>query len=341
MPYPALDLSKVKTYSLTSRASLVDVDQFVTPETPVAAYENPDLSAVAEKILAARCSGAAVIWMIGAHVVKRGLSPLLIDLMQKGIITHLACNGATTIHDFEIAMLGHTSEDVASGLEDGSFGMAEETGAYINLAIQQGYREGIGLGEALGKWISDHQGFTNRQNSLAYHSYSCGIPLSVHVAIGTDIVHQHPTCDFAAVGWTSGLDFKIFCASVSRLEGGVFCNFGSAVIGPEVFLKALSIVRNLGYQVRVFTTANFDLLPLEYAHQPLGDDQPEYYYRPRKNVIMRPVSLGGQGYHIVGDHRVTIPNLAKLLRRGLAADEPAESQGEDTENESHPTPPDL
>ena len=336
MPYPAIDLSKVKTYSLTSRASLVNVDQFVTPETPVAAYDNPDLVAVAEKILTARRTGAAVIWMIGAHVVKRGLSPLLIDLMQKGIITHIACNGATTIHDFEIAMIGHTSEDVASGLEDGSFGMAEETGAYMNQAIQQGFREGIGLGEALGKWISDHPAFTKRQNSLAYHSYCCGIPLSVHVAIGTDIIHQHPNCDFAAVGWTSGLDFKIFCASASQLEGGVFCNFGSAVIGPEVFLKALSIVRNLGYPVRVFTTANFDLLPLEYAHQPLGDDQPEYYYRPRKNVIIRPVSLGGQGYHIVGDHRVTIPNLAMLLRQGLVDSEPIGSPVIDDENESLP-----
>ena len=154
--------------------------------------------------------------MIGAHVVKRGLSPLLIDLMQKGIITHIACNGATTIHDFEIAMLGHTSEDVASGLEDGSFGMAEETGAYMNQAIQQGYQDGIGLGEALGKWISDHPAFTNRQNSLVYQSYCFGVPLSVHVAIGTDIIHQHPDCDFAATGWTSGLDFKIFCASVSQ-----------------------------------------------------------------------------------------------------------------------------
>ncbi len=327
MPYPALDLSKIKTYPLTKRESLVNLDQFITPQTPVASYTNPDLEEVAAQILAARRSGAAVIWMIGAHVVKRGLSPLLIDLMRRGVITHLACNGATTIHDFEIAMLGHTSEDVASGLEDGTFGMAEETGAYMNQAIQQGYRNGIGMGEALGKWIADHQAFTNRQNSLAYQSYCLGIPLSVHVAIGTDIIHQHPTCDFAAVGWTSGLDFKIFCASVSQLQGGVFCNFGSAVIGPEVFLKALSIVRNLGYRVRELTTANFDLLPLESAHQPLGDDQPEYYYRPRKNIIIRPVSLGGRGYHIVGDHRVTIPNLALLLRRGLADEEHLEGNG--------------
>ena len=324
MPYPALDLSKIKTYSLTKRDSLVNLDQFITPQTPIASYANPGLEEVAAHILTAHRSGAAVIWMIGAHVVKRGLSPLLIDLMRRGVITHLACNGATTIHDFEIAMSGHTSEDVASGLEDGTFGMAEETGAYMNQAIKQGYRNGIGMGEALGKWIADQQDFLNRQNSLSYQCYCLGIPLSVHVAIGTDIIHQHPSCDFAAVGWTSGLDFKIFCESVSQLQGGVFCNFGSAVIGPEVFLKALSIVRNLGHHVDELTTANFDLVPLEYAHLPLGDDQPEYYYRPRKNIIIRPVSLGGQGYHIVGDHRATIPNLAMLLRQGLADTEPFE-----------------
>ena len=329
MPYPAIDLSKVKTYSLGNRASLVNIDQFITPASPVPPFDNPDLIEIADRILTARRSGAAVIWMIGAHVVKRGLAPLLIDLMQRGLITHLACNGATTIHDFEIAMLGSTSEDVASALEDGSFGMAEETGASMNEAIRQGYRDGIGLGESLGKWMDNHPTFAYQQYSLTYQSYHFGIPLSVHVAIGTDIIHQHPSCDFAAVGWTSGLDFRIFCASISQLEGGVFCNFGSAVIGPEVFLKALSVVRNLGHRVRVFTTANFDLLPLEYAHQPLGDDQPEYYYRPRKNIIIRPVSLGGQGYHIVGDHQVTIPNLALLLRQGLTAEDPIQTIGGD------------
>jgi len=329
MPYPAIDLSKVKTYSLGDRASLVNIDQFISPASPVPPFDNPDLIEIADRILTARRSGAAVIWMIGAHVVKRGLAPLLIDLMRRGLVTHLACNGAATIHDFEIAMLGSTSEDVASALEDGSFGMAEETGAFMNEAIRQGYHDGIGLGEALGKWMDNHPTFPYQQHSLAYQSYRCGVPLSVHVAIGTDIIHQHPHCDFAAVGWTSGLDFKIFCASVSQLEGGVFCNFGSAVIGPEVFLKALSVVRNLGHRVRVFTTANFDLLPLEYAHQPVGDNQPEYYYRPRKNIIIRPVSLGGQGYHVVGDHRVTIPNLAMLLRQGLTCEGSMQTIGAD------------
>ena len=214
--------------------------------------------------------------------------------------------------------------------------MAEETGAYMNQAIKQGYQDGIGLGEALGKWIADHPAFTNRKYSLVYQSYYNGIPLSVHVAIGTDIIHQHPECDFAAVGWTSGLDFKIFCASVSRAGRGRFLQFWVRCDRTgSMFLKALSIVRNLGYPVRVFTTANFDLLPLEFAHQPVGDDQPEYYYRPRKNIIIRPVSLGGQGYHIVGDHRVTIPNLAMQLRQGMVNSEPIERPGLDKDSQSH------
>ena len=258
---------------------------------------------------AARQAGRPVIWMIGAHVVKRGLAPLLIDLMERGVITHLASNGATTIHDFEIALQGSTSEDVASSLETGTFGMAEETGRLMNRAIQAGARDGLGIGEALGRLIAEDERFRYRQYSLLYAAYRLRIPFTVHVAIGTDIIHQHPAVDFAALGWASGQDFKIFTASVCDLEGGVFCNFGSSVIGPEVFLKALSIARNLGNPVRVFTTANFDLVPLGDYRRPVGDDVVDYYYRPRKNIVNRPVSLGGKGFHISGDHLVTIPNL--------------------------------
>ena len=183
MPYPAIDLTNVKTYPLAQRASRVKLENLITPDTPVPPYDNPELVELAQRILAARRIGAPVIWMVGAHVVKRGLSPLLIDLMQRRLITHLASNGATTIHDFEIAFLGNTSEDVATSLEDGSFGMAEETGAYMNLAIQAGMRQGIGLGEALGKWISESDSFTFREFSLVYNAYLLGIPYTVHVAI--------------------------------------------------------------------------------------------------------------------------------------------------------------
>lgn len=319
MPYPSVDLLKVKTYPLPQRASRVALENLVNPSDPVPEFKDPEFPEVAARIAAARQAGRPVIWMIGAHVVKRGLSPVLIDLMERGIITHLASNGAAVIHDFEIAFQGNTSEDVAKSLEDGSFGMAEETGREINLAIQAGARQGLGIGEAVGSWMAADERFIHRDLSLVYTAYRLHIPYTVHVAIGTDIIHQHPLVDFSAIGWGSGQDFKIFCASVCGLEGGVYCNFGSSVIGPEVFLKALSIARNLGNPVRVFTTANFDLLPLADYRRPLGEDKTEYYYRPRKNIVNRPVSLGGKGFHICGDHRVTIPNLRQQVLACLPA----------------------
>jgi len=316
MPYERIDLSQVRTYSIARRQSKVALDHLITPATPVPPFEDPGLEQVGAHISAARRAGAPVIWMFGGHLVKRGLAPVVIDLMERGLITHLASNGAATIHDFEIALNGQTSEDVATSIETGSFGMAEETGGLINRAIRAGVSQGLGAGEALGKWIAgDEAGFPFRQHSLVYNAYRLGIPYTIHIAIGTDIIHQHPQVDFAALGWASGEDFKIFTAAIARLEGGVFCNFGSAVIGPEVFLKALSVARNLGHTVRVFTTANFDLFPMQDAHSPVGDDEPVYYYRPRKNIINRPTSLGGQGFHICGDHSQTVPNLAAALRR--------------------------
>jgi hypothetical protein len=322
MPHPALDLSHIQTYSIVKRASKVEVGNLVRPETPLPAYDNPELTEVAARLVTARQAGAPVIFMFGGHLIKRGLAPIVIDLMQRGLITHLASNGAATIHDFEMALVGQTSEDVATSLEDGSFGMAEETGAYMNQAIQAGVRQGLGAGEALGQRIADDERFHFRDYSVLYNAYRLNIPYTVHIAIGTDIIHQHPACDFAALGWASGQDFKIFCATVSQLEGGVFCNFGSAVIGPEVFLKAVSIVRNLGHTLKVFTTANFDLFPMQDYRRPIGDSDPEYYYRPRKNIVNRPTSLGGRGYHIVGDHRDTVPNLAAMARQQYQPTEP-------------------
>lgn len=309
MPFRAVDLSKVRTYPLPNRSSRVALENLVLPGATAPDFDSPELEEVARRLAEARGAGRPVIWMIGAHVVKRGLAPLLIDLMERGVITHLASNGATTIHDFEIALQGSTSEDVASSLETGAFGMAEETGSLMNRAIRAGARDGLGIGEALGRLITEDERFTCRQYSLLHAAYRLRIPFTVHVALGTDIIHQHPAVDFAALGWASGQDFKIFTASVCDLEGGAFCNFGSSVIGPEVFLKALSIARNLGNPVRVFTTANFDLVPLGDYRRPVKDDVPDYYYRPRKNIVNRPVSLGGKGFHITGEHLETIPNL--------------------------------
>ncbi len=322
MPYPSVDLTNVKTYPLVKRENRVALEDLILPTTAYKEFENPELLEVSARIVEARRNGKPVIIMFGGHVIKRGLAPLVNDLLKRGVITHLASNGAATIHDFEIAFLGHTSEDVLKGLEDGSFGMAEETGLLMNLAIQRGANEGMGLGEALGRLIAEDPRFIYRENSVLYTAYKLGIPYTVHVAIGTDIIHQHPRADFAALGWASGQDFKIFTRAVCELDGGVFCNYGSSVIGPEVFLKALSIARNLGNNVKIFTTANFDLIPLDDYRKPIGDDEPDYYYRPRKNVVNRPVALGGRGYHITGDHSETLPNLYHQVVDKLAPIQP-------------------
>ncbi len=309
MPYSSVDLTKVKTYPLVKRENRVAVEDLIFPATAYKQLESPDLLEVSARIIAARQNNRPFIFMFGAHVIKRGLAPLVIELLNRGVITHLASNGAATIHDFEIAFMGHTSEDVIKSLEDGSFGMAEETGLLMNQAIQHGANLGMGIGESLGRLIAEDQRFTFRDNSVLYAAHRLGIPYTCHVAIGTDIIHQHPSADFAALGWASGQDFKIFSQAVCGLEGGVFANFGSSVIGPEVFLKAISIARNLGNTVKVFTTANFDLISLGDYRKPIGDDEPDYYYRPRKNIVNRPVALGGRGFHITGDHRDTLPTL--------------------------------
>jgi hypothetical protein len=318
VPYPTIDLGNIKTYHLGERKNLVTRSDLIWPQTPCPPFESQDLASVAQWIAQARRNGRPVICMFGAHVIKCGLGPLLIDLMERKILTHLATNGAGSIHDTELALIGETSEDVAGSIEDGSFGMAEETGALINGAVQAGMRDGLGYGEALGRTIAGDDRFRHRDISVFYNAFRLRVPCTVHICIGTDIIHQHPSVDFGALGWASGQDFKIYCQSVSELEGGVFLNFGSAVIGPEVFLKALSIVRNLGHKVARFTAANFDILPLRgdyHAH--VGYDNPEYYYRPRKNIVNRPTSLGGHGYHITGDHKLTLPNLYRLIRQEL------------------------
>jgi phosphoheptose isomerase len=334
LPYSSIDLKKVRTYPLSERHNLVKISDLVRPEDPLPSFENDEIDRVVESVVAARRNDRRVILMMGGHVIKCGLGPLLIDLMRKGVVTHIAGNGAISIHDFELAMIGETSEDVATGIEDGTFGMAEETGASINRALRLGAKDGLGYGESLGRYI-DKCAFPYREYSVLYNAYKLGLPATIHVTIGADIIHQHPDCDFGILGWASGQDFKIFCASISNLENGVFLNFGSAVTGAEVFLKAISITRNLGYPVRGFTTANFDLIPLGKDYRsPVGKDTPEYYYRPRKNIVNRPTSLNGIGYHIQGDHLQTIPYLYHGVCEELKAHplkvllEPDESEGD-------------
>lgn len=311
-----LDYSGVTTYSAENRHNLVRIDTLYTPGiSEIPAWNARGFDEFVARMKAAKAGDRQMIFSMGAHVIKCGLSRYLIALMKAGYITHLAGNGACSIHDFELAYLGGTSEHVPTAIEDGSFGMWEQTGRWMNEAIQAGAAEGLGYGESLGKYIDEHsERFPYRDDCVLYNAYKLDIPATYHIALGTDIIHQHPICDFEAIGKASGIDFHKMCWSVAHLDKGVYMNFGSGVIGPEVFLKALSIARNLGYPTFDITTANFDLIDLGDYRRSLGYDNPQYYYRPRKNIVNRPVSCGGKGWHFCGDHQQTIPNLyAKLL----------------------------
>lgn len=310
-----LDFSNIRTYSVKERKNLVTIENMAKPGIDeVPEWGGEDFDALTDRIVEARLLGKPVIWSMGAHVIKNGLSRYIIELMKRGLVTHVSGNGAGSIHDFELAFNGGTSEDVPAAIEDGSFGMWEETGCWMNEALKAGAKMGMGYGESLAVYIDGHPGrFPYREDCVLYQAYKKGIPATYHIALGTDIIHQHPTADFAAIGTTSGVDFHKICYSVSRLDRGVFLNFGSGVIGPEVFLKALSISRNLGYETYNITTANFDLIDLGDYRSKIGYSDPHYYYRPRKNIVNRPTSMGGKGWHFCGDHRETIPNLYKEL----------------------------
>lgn len=316
MNYSYLSFDNIKTYPAAIRHNLVRIDTLLTPgKDPAPEWDGGEaFDTLVDRILEARRRGRPVIWSQGAHVIKNSLSRYLIELVRMGIVTHISGNGACSIHDFELAYLGGTSEDVPTAIEDGSFGMWEETGCWMNEAIQEGAARDMGYGESLAVYVDRHpERFPYRDDCIFYQAYRCGVPATYHIALGTDIIHQHPSVDFAAIGKTSGIDFHRMCASVSQLDGGVYLNFGSSVIGPEVFLKALSISRNLGYETFHITTANFDLINLGDYRTKIGYDDPNYYYRPRKNIVNRPVSRGGLGWHFVGDHKQTIPNLYRKI----------------------------
>ncbi len=311
------DFKNNKTFTARDRVNLVRIDNLENPKDAELCGVCPELKILAKKIKEARANGRPVIAFYGAHVIKCGLSRYLIEMIRKGILTHIASNGAGSIHDFELAYLGGTSEHVPTAIEDGSFGMWEETGAWMNEAVISGNKNGFGYGESLAHYVNDHkERFPYSADCVFYNAYAHGVPATYHVTIGTDIIHEHPSVDFAALGAASGRDFKIFVNSLKDLEGGVFMNIGSAVTGAEVFLKALSIVRNNGYALRHITTANFDIIPLGDYKSDVSKDHFHYYYRPRKNIINRPVSLGGTGLYICGNHKDTIPALYRLVTGG-------------------------
>jgi len=306
-PLP-LDFSGLNTYSVHGRHSKVTVKDFAQPVRPGMSvaqllsslpnqFAGVDFPEFVQRTAIALQNKRPVIVGMGAHVIKVGLNPILIDLMKRGVISAIALNGAGIIHDAEIAMVGRTSEEVADVLGAGAFGAARETGEVLNAAIKQGAAEKIGLGEAVGNALLE-QNFPYNDQSLLAQARKMNIPVTVHVALGTDIIHIHPGADGAAIGQTSYHDFQVFSRLISTLEGGVYINIGSAVLLPEVFLKALTVVRNLGHEVRQFTTANFDFIR---------------HYRPATNVVHRPTLEGGKGFNFTGHHELMIPLLAAAI----------------------------
>lgn len=310
--YDPIDLRGLRTYPLASRPSKVTVRDFARPLSPAEAAQvmglveslpqllaADSLRAVATAVRAARAAGRAIIWGIGGHVVKTGLAPILIDLMRRGYVTAIATNGSGIIHDFEIALAGWTSEDVDTALGSGDFGMAEETGRLINEAIRDGVASACGVGESVGRLLVETKPPFGDYSYL-HEAYRRRIPVTAHLTIGADIIHLHTAADGAALGAASHHDFRLFTALVRDLNGGgVYLNLGSAVTMPEIFLKAVTTVRNLGFELRDFTTANFDFLQ---------------HYRPQTNVVRRPVANGaGKGYSLTGHHEIMIPLLAALL----------------------------
>jgi hypothetical protein len=312
--YEEFDLSGVRTYPLASRASKARVEDFATPVAAGASFKTfldslpailgaRDLRRVVQAIVDARRNDGGIIWGLGAHVIKTGVSPVLIDLMQRGYVSTLALNGAGIIHDFEVALSGATSEDVDEALGPGRFGMAEETGTLLNEAIGRGAREGQGLGQAVAAFLAARNPpFADR--SLTVSAHRLGIPVTVHVAIGTDIIHMHPAASGAAIGETSLRDFKYLTSAVARLRGGVYLNCGSAVVLPEVFLKAVALARNTGVSLEGLTTVNIDFSRM---------------YRPETNVVTRPIAgTNGAGISLVGHHEILIPLIAAaVIERSL------------------------
>jgi hypothetical protein len=310
--YEEFDLSRVRTYPLKARASKARVEDFARPLDDPAGLGGfldslpnvlaaADFRAVVRAVVDARRLDAGVVWGLGAHVIKTGLGPVLIDLMEHGFVSAIATNGAAVIHDFEIALVGATSEDVDAALGPGRFGMADETGRLLNAAIAEGVGRGRGLGQAVATFAAARDPQYSRFSVLAAAA-RLDIPVTVHVAVGTDVIHMHPAASGAAIGEGSLRDFRYFVTNVSRLERGVYLNCGSAVVLPEVFLKAVALARNHGIPLAELTTVNLDFVRL---------------YRPQTNVVSRPTAGTGRGYSLVGHHEIMIPLLAAAVKASL------------------------
>ena len=317
-PIKPIDLDGISTYPIESRKSKVHTGVFGKPhdgsenilafitKLPQILAGN-SLRKLIQAILYARASNKPILWGFGGHVIKVGLGPVLIDLLQSGFITGIAMNGSAAIHDFEVAFRGATSEEVEEQLGDGRFGMARETAEYMNAAVDSASKDGIGMGEALGRFIaaSGEKGlkFAHSNASVLAEAYARRVPVTVHVAIGTDTIHAHPKTSGESLGASTHRDFKLFCSMVRELDsGGVYVNVGSAVVLPEVFLKAVSVVRNLGHSLEEFTTANLDFVQ---------------HYRPTQTVLKRPTQNSGQSIALTGHHEIMVPLIAAALKGSL------------------------
>ncbi len=317
MPFPQFDRSRLRIQPLAQRQNDLDLSVLLPLDAPPSNFSHPAIDLLGKRLVEARRKGAARILVMGAHVLRAGVAHYLIDLMQRGLLSHVAMNGAGPIHDWEFALIGASTESVARYVQSGEFGLWRETGT-MNDSIRRGGAAGLGLGESLGKAILEGN-FPHKDVSVLAAAVRLGVPLTVHVGIGHDIIHEHPNCDGAALGATSYTDFLIFTQSVTGLEGGVLLNFGSAVMGPEVYLKALAMARNVAHQegrvIRHFTTAVFDLIPLEGdTRQQAPKSDPRYYYRPWKTILVRTVADGGESHYVQGDHRLTVPQLYRAAR---------------------------
>jgi hypothetical protein len=304
------DRSRLRIRPLAERRHDLEIGHWLALNDHTPPFDHPDLGTIAERLRTAR--GARIL-MMGAHVLRAGVNRHIIDLMERGLVTHVAVNGAVAIHDYELARIGATTESVERYIRTGEFGLWRETGE-LNEWISEASRESLGFGENIGRRIEESD-FSHRDVSILAAAWRCGVPVTVHVGIGYDILHEHPNCDGAALGDTSYRDFLIFARAVEDLEGGVLLNFGSAIMGPEVYLKALAMARNVSpHPITKFTTAVFDLAPIRGDHRgELPKSDPGYYFRPHKTILVRTVKDGGESFYFCGDHRATLPALWRLL----------------------------
>lgn len=318
--FQTFDRSNLIVKPLAERRNDLQRDRWIGLDDTVPPFEHPDLPGVAARLAAARTSSSSRILIMGAHLLRAGVNLHIIDLLERGVIDHIAMNGAGAIHDYEIARIGATTESVARYVSSGEFGLWRETGE-LNDWIRETAQHELGLGENVGRRIAESD-YPDRRLSVLAAAYRRDIPVTIHVGIGYDILHEHPNCDGASLGAASYRDFLIFAKTMERLEGGVMLNFGSAIMGPEVYLKALAMVRNVAHQhgrsIRKFTTAVFDMMPIHGDfRRELPKTDPGYYFRPHKTILVRTVADGGESFYFCGDHRATLPALRRACLAAL------------------------